>query len=142
MASSTRLLSSYRRKQILELLRGSHMLRAVDLAQRFGVTEVTIRRDLELLAAEGLVERVHGGVLLAGAGVGPDYHAREDLNRAAKQRIARATVDLIQEGEAVILDVGTTTAEVAKARLARENITVITSSPPCRSWGSPPGSPW
>lgn len=130
MKSTEKILGSYRRQQIVLLLQSQGTVRVADLAQRFGVTEVTIRRDLEALEASGLVQRVHGGAMLPDLPLGPDYTVRQDLFREAKQRIARATVALLAEGEAVLLDVGTTTAAVAEELVGRSGLTVITNSLP------------
>ncbi len=90
---------------------------------------MTVRRDLEALERDGVLKRVHGGAISAvSTSYEPPFVSRASRNAEAKERIGRAAAGLLSEGETVILDVGTTTLEVARALRGRRNITVLTPS--------------
>ena len=100
-----------------------------DLADRFDVSGMTVRRDLELLEARGDVIRTHGGAALARRLTFEfSFRQRQNRNGGAKSRIAERAADHIRDGQAVILDTGTTTLEIARRILGRRNVTVITTS--------------
>ncbi|NKE59573.1 DeoR/GlpR transcriptional regulator [Lentzea sp. PSKA42] len=104
-----------RLKQITEAVRDAGSLGVADLASLTGASEMTIRRDLEVLAAQGVLERFRGGarsLLLRGSE--PPFALRSDDNTAAKRRIATAVAGLLADGESVVLDSGTTCLEVAR----------------------------
>lgn len=105
-------LSAQRRQRLLALLRHHGALGTRELAQRLGVSEATVRRDLALLARQGLVLREHGGALLPEAE--PPYGEKLAKNREVKEAIARKALSLIPEGATVILDSGTTTLALAR----------------------------
>ena len=93
------------------------------------VSEMTVRRDLEALEGDGALKRVHGGAItVVSTSYEPPFGARVRRSVAAKERIGRAAAGLLREGETVILDVGTTTLEVAKGLRGRRNLTVLTPS--------------
>jgi len=99
------------------------------LARRFGVSVMTIRRDLTHLAREGKVTRTHGGALPARAGVVELAYEEKARDHAEEKRaIARAVADMVRPGMAVSLDTGTTTLEVARAIAHAGDLTVLTSS--------------
>src|SRR5690242_16231569 len=103
-----------RLRQITEAVRDAGSLGVAELASLTGASEMTIRRDLEVLAAQGVLERFRGGarsLLLRGSE--PPFALRFDENAEAKRRIAQAVVSLIADGESVLLDSGTTCLEVA-----------------------------
>jgi DeoR family transcriptional regulator of aga operon len=101
-----------------------------DLAPQFETSQVTIRKDLEVLHSRGLVYRTHGGALPVpmGALLDPSLREKEKLHRKEKQRIGAAAARLVKEGESVILDSGTTTTSVARALREFHNLTVITNA--------------
>ncbi len=100
-----------------------------ELARRYGVSEMTIRRDLEHLERKGLVRRVHGGAVPAGPrGTEPPYAVRALRRQAAKQAVGRHVAALVEPGETVLIDAGTTTVEVARALADRERLTVVALS--------------
>ncbi len=98
------------------------------LADRFGVTQQTIRRDVNALYEEGRLNRYHGGAgpPLGGRNVG--YSARQVLHLEEKRRIARMVAAQIPQGASLILNIGTTTEEVARALIDRRNLRVITNN--------------
>ncbi|MGQ9684344.1 MAG: DeoR/GlpR family DNA-binding transcription regulator [Anaerolineae bacterium] len=124
-----------RRMAILELVAGQRVVRVAELSRRFGVSEVSIRRDLAWLREYGLLRRVHGGAVSGGErAFEPPYQDRLKLHLEEKQRIGRAAAALVQAGERVIFDSGTTVLEIARALAAspreRGQITAITASLP------------
>lgn len=117
-----------RRDTILAHL-GQHGRGAVnELSQLLGVTEVTVRKDLEYLEAQGLVTRIHGGALLSGRGrLERRFAAREKENLEHKRRIAQAAAAHIQSGQRVFLDASTTALQVARLIHDREDLVVVTN---------------
>ena len=125
------MLPAERRKLILEMVDTQHSVSVADLCERMDVSEMTIRRDLRLLSDEGLLKRVHGGaVSRRGRSYEPPYVIRASASLEQKRAIARAAVSLIEEGDSVALDVGTTTLELAHMISNLSNMTVVTSSLP------------
>jgi DeoR/GlpR family transcriptional regulator of sugar metabolism len=100
-----------------------------DLARRFGVSGMTIRRDLERLESHGDVIRTHGGAAPAKR-LTFEFSFRQKQNRNSRHKlcIARWAAGHIQDGQVVILDTGTTTLEIARQLTGRRNVTVITTS--------------
>nr|BAL55923.1 DeoR family transcriptional regulator [uncultured Chloroflexota bacterium] len=120
-----------RQQQILALLESKGEVRVSELCQQFGVSEMTIRRDLAALDRAGLIRRTHGGAISGrGRSYEPPFLERANTNLNQKKRIAGLAITLIHDGESIALDVGTTTLEVAMAlrQKALRNLTIITSS--------------
>ncbi|WP_176738545.1 DeoR/GlpR family DNA-binding transcription regulator [Micromonospora pallida] len=104
-----------RRRRILELLKEHGRLEVVALSQQLGVTELTVRRDIEYLDSAGVARRVFGGVEVnSGRSFEPPFAFRLETNRAGKEAIARAVVDRISRGSNVAIDFGTKTYFVAQ----------------------------
>jgi DeoR/GlpR family transcriptional regulator of sugar metabolism len=102
-----------------------------ELSNLFGVSEATIRRDLESLNRQGLVRRTHGGAVRAAkAPKEPPMLQRVSEQAAEKKRIGKAAADLIRDGETVFLGSGTTVIEIARHLPAEISLTVITNSLP------------
>lgn len=118
-----------RRRKIVDVLESDDRAQVGELATLFGVSESTIRRDLQLLSETGVVERTHGGVLPPSR-FEPSFRQKETENRAEKRAIARAAANLVQPGHAVFLDGGTTTLELARELRLRTDITVASNSVP------------
>lgn len=127
----SRLLPEQRRRKIIDLLQESESITVFDLVERFGVSPMTARADLDSLAAEGALVRSHGGALRS-ADLRTDYPLRvkQMLHHAEKVRIAAAAVKLIHDGDAIAFDSGTTTCEVARQikQLDIQSLTVITNA--------------
>ena len=119
-----------RRRRIRDLIQANAQGSVVELAQRFGVSAVTIRGDLAALEHQGAVVRTHGGALPRGDSDELPIDVKQTLHRAEKVRIAAAALELIHGGETIILDSGTTTAEIAKQirTLKIPSINVITNA--------------
>lgn len=123
------LLSEPRRRRILDWLQEEGAARVRDLAQAFQVSEATIRQDLERLEADGFVTREHGGAYLNS--VPAQVHAlslqhQENLDK--KRRIGALAASLVSDGEALILDSGSTTTEIANRLTNKRDLTVITNA--------------
>jgi DeoR/GlpR family transcriptional regulator of sugar metabolism len=122
------MLSSQRKQQILDILAAEKQVLSSELSQRFSVSEDSIRRDLRELAAEGRLQRVHGGALPVSAAIAP-FETRKNVQISSKQQIAQKAVQLIQPGQVVIIDGGTTTEEMIKRLPLDLDFTVVTHSP-------------
>lgn len=105
-----------RHQLVAEMVQGTGRVRVVDLAARMGVSEMTVRRDLEELEESGLITRVHGGAVSnVSRSFEPGFAARSGHHVDAKRRIGEAAAALVREGETLVLDAGTTTLHVAQA---------------------------
>jgi DeoR/GlpR family transcriptional regulator of sugar metabolism len=110
-----------RQARIAELVSVRGRARIGELSKLFGVTEPTIRKDLKVLHERGLLKRTHGGALAMQPVVEREFAGRQASNTAAKEAIARRCVGLIQDGDSVFLDSGTTVQAVAGAIAANSN---------------------
>lgn len=119
-----------RRSRVLELIRVRGFVALEDLVRELGVSESTVRRDLDALEQQGTARRTHGGVLYAGGlpRLG-EFDERQTLHWAAKRAIAARAAEAIADGETVLLDGGTTTYEVARLLVGRP-LQVVTNSLP------------
>ncbi|HEY9026270.1 MAG TPA: DeoR/GlpR family DNA-binding transcription regulator [Burkholderiaceae bacterium] len=122
------MLTTRRKKLLLDRLAAEGQLVAKALALEFETSEDTIRRDLRELAAEGKLQRVHGGALPASAATG-DLAVREQVSTADKLALGRYGASLVQPGQVVILDGGTTALQVARHLAPGLRATVVTHSP-------------
>jgi len=123
-------LNEERRRSIVEHLQRDGRVLVADLAKLFETSQVTIRKDLEILHSHGLVHRTHGGALPSreGALEDPTLREKEKLHRKEKLHIAEAAARLVQEGQVVILDSGTTTTAIARALRKFQNLTIVTNA--------------
>jgi DeoR family transcriptional regulator, aga operon transcriptional repressor len=119
-----------RRRQIRSLIQDRAQVTVPELAERFAVSAVTIRSDLAALDAVGAIVRIHGGALSRRDSDELSIDVKQTLHRAEKIRIAAAATELVRDGETVILDSGTTTAEIARQirGLRLESVNVITNA--------------
>ncbi|WP_322102429.1 DeoR/GlpR family DNA-binding transcription regulator [Paraburkholderia sp. J41] len=122
------MLTDQRKKAILQALKHDGQVLAGELSVKFGVSEDTVRRDLRELAAEGLLQRVHGGALPASPAVAP-IAQRRGMEVAAKRRIAQRAAAMIEPGQVVIVDGGTTSALLVECLPETLAATVVTHSP-------------
>lgn len=119
-----------RRRQVLELVRQRGFITLTDLARQLRVSESTARRDLDYWDTRGQLKRIHGGAMSTEDGSAlPALEARANTQMAEKRRVARAAADRIRNGDAVLLDGGTTTLELAKLLVGRP-LQVVTNSLP------------
>ncbi|MCW2638157.1 MAG: DeoR family transcriptional regulator [Dactylosporangium sp.] len=126
------MLAQQRQSAILDLVRRQGGVRVSQLVRQFGVSDMTIRRDLETLAERGLVDKVHGGATVAGPGSTeePGFDAKSVRQRMEKSAIAERASHLVEPGTAVALSAGTTTAALASLLLDVPGLTVVTNSIP------------
>ena len=118
-----------RRQHILAFMQNEGRALVGDLSKKLGISQITIRKDLDYLQSRGLVERTHGGALpvQAGALADPSLQEKEKQHHNEKLRIATAAVKLVQEGQCIMLDSGTTTTAVARALKKFNTLTIITN---------------
>ncbi len=118
-----------RRAKIVQMLKYERTVKVSALMQAFGVSVETIRRDLEFLEDEGFLKRVYGGAIRKGVfGEEPTYDTREVINLDAKKAIAAEAAKLIENGDTVFIDIGTTCLEVAKLLSDKKSLTILTNS--------------
>jgi DeoR family transcriptional regulator of aga operon len=100
------------------------------MARQFRTSQVTIRKDLEILHSQGMVHRTHGGALPSREGAldDPTLREKEKLHRKEKLAIAAAAAQLVQEGQVVILDSGTTATAIARNLRGFQNLTIVTNA--------------
>ena len=120
-----------RREKIAEMIQADRVLKVSDLMRQFDVSIETIRRDLEYLEKQGLLTRVYGGAVLnQKKGKEPLYEQREIKHYAEKAAIAQRAVELIEDGDVLGIDIGTTAREFAKALIGKKKVIVLTNSMP------------
>jgi DeoR/GlpR family transcriptional regulator of sugar metabolism len=126
------LLGRQRQAYILERVRLDGGVRVADLVRQFNVSDMTVRRDLELLAERGLVEKVHGGAaaIQDAPVVEPGFAAKSSLQQTEKDAIAIEAARLVRPRTAIAISAGTTTYAVAQQLLDVAGLTVVTNSPP------------
>ena len=118
-----------RQDRLLGEVRQAGSVSVEALAERFGVTLQTVRRDVRLLAEAGLVARFHGGVRIPGSTTeNIAYRQRQRLNEDAKQRIARAVAQAVPNGCSLIINIGTTTEAIARELMQHRGLRVITNN--------------
>jgi len=123
------MLAAERQKKILELLSTDGVVMVSKLSAEFGVTEETVRRDLENLESQELLRRTHGGALRMEEGSYElSLEKRKAFNVEVKQKLARKAAQSIATGDTVFLDASTTTFYLAKEIKNMKNVTVITNS--------------
>ena len=127
------MLARQRQEVILEQVGREGGARVADLVERLGVSDMTVRRDIQVLAERGLVSRVHGGAAALSdrfTADEPEFRVKSALQPAEKRAIARAAAQLVEPGSSVALSGGTTTYAVAEALCDVHRLTVITNSLP------------
>jgi DeoR/GlpR family transcriptional regulator of sugar metabolism len=122
------MLTEERKQLILDMLRRHGRVVAKEFAVQVGTSEDTIRRDLRELAREGMLQRVHGGALPASRAVA-DLKTRKSISAAEKTAIGRAAAGMVQSGQVVFLDGGTTAVEIVRHLPASLRATIVTHSP-------------
>jgi len=123
------MLATERHARILSLVASRQVASTEELATTLGVSAETIRRDIRVLDERGQLHRVRGGAASASVAVGePRVEERQLLHHAEKEVIGRLAADLLQDGQTVVLDLGTTAMEVARAMIPRFRGVVATNS--------------
>ena len=123
-------LNEERRRAIVDFVNQNGRARVHELAKKFGSSEITIRRDLDLLHERGLIYRTHGGALpiRAASELDRDLVQRELQHPREKLKIAAAAARMVKEGQSIILDSGSTTTAIARALRGFRQLTVITNA--------------
>ena len=125
-----------RAERILDLLSGTGFSSVCDLAATIGVSEMTIRRDLDKLEAEGNIRRTHGGAITeARTQLELDYQARQKRQSTEKEQIGKLAISLIKNGQSIFVDAGTTALAMARHIKSLRNIRirVVTCSLPVQT---------
>ena len=126
---SSRVLADERRRAILLSLQSGGAVRVSDLAAELSVSEMTVRRDLDVLDSQDLLRKVHGGAVTRHhRGEEPKSSEKARHRRAEKMAIAAAAAGLVTDGMTIAIGAGTTTTELARVLRGRSSITVITNS--------------
>lgn len=128
MEISADLYPAERQQHILAQLNRHGRASVSELSQMFGVSEVTIRADLQMLAAQDLIVRTHGGAVLAPANPVLSLTLRRQQQVAEKERIGAAAAELVTDGDAVFLDASSTSLTLAHALRPRRDLTILTHS--------------
>jgi len=128
--SGTILLAEERRNGIEEILRVQNRILVAEMAKQMKISEVTIRKDLEVLERRGVLKRVHRGAIRVSnpTVIDLDLVEKEHIHSREKDKIALKAAELIRDGEAIILDSGSTTTAIARALKARSGLTIITNA--------------
>ncbi len=129
-----RLKKAERHQRILSELRASPTVRISKLAEEFGVTTETVRRDVDELSQNGLVDRTYGGATVTSMGSEPTIDIRASVHREERERIARRAASLVEGDEVLMIDAGSTTTRLAARLVAAVleessvKVTVVTNS--------------
>lgn len=128
--SGSDMLIDERRQHVLSLIQRDGRVLVAELSETLGISRITIRKDLDYLESKGLVQRTHGGALAprGGALFDPSLKEKEKQHSEEKKRIADAAVKLVQEGQCILLDSGTTTTAIAARLRSFSRLTVITNA--------------
>ncbi len=117
-----------RQRRLLEAVSRHVTVSVEDLAQQLEVTPQTVRRDVKLMEEAQLLARYHGGVGLPSSVENIDYSQRQVLNIDAKRRIAAAVAERVRPGCSLLINIGTTTEEVARALVHHQGLHVVTNN--------------
>lgn len=117
-----------RETEILNTVRLKGSVTTMELAEMLGVTDQTIRRNVVPLVEKGLVKKVHGAIVAPDRLLEPPFHRRMVENQQAKQDLAAAVGAVIEDGDSIMLDAGSSTSYVARALVSKKNLTIVTNS--------------
>ncbi len=121
--------SENRREEIIELIQTNGKVKVSELSERYGISEVSIRKDLLALEAEGHLTRIHGGAVgMNKLYLNMDLTDRIKTNAAAKRALASLAVKFIDDNDTILMNAGTTLTYVLRALRGKKNITIVTNS--------------
>lgn len=121
--------SEKRHEEIIELIQLNGKVKVADLSRRYNISEVSIRKDLEVLEAQGHLTRIHGGAVgMNKLYVNMDLTERFKTNAAAKRAVAELAATLIDDNDTIMMNAGTTLAYVLRALRGKKNISIVTNS--------------
>ncbi len=125
------MLKEERYQKILEVIGSNGKITVGEIVRLFDISDMTARRDIKTLEQSGLLRHVHGGAISnLGRSYEPPYTVRSAHATEAKKAIGKVAAEMIVDGDSIVLDVGTTTMEIARALINRRNLTIITASIP------------
>ena len=128
MFQNETLLPADRRKKIQEIVQQKGVVKVSDLSQLFGVSELTIRRDLDILERKDILERTHGGAVYnQRMRIEPLYEQKSRIHRREKEAIGAMTTQIIEDGDTLLINSGSTTREVIRSLKTRK-VRIITSN--------------
>jgi DeoR/GlpR family transcriptional regulator of sugar metabolism len=124
------MLAAQRRSKILAELEADGTVRVSDLVYKLGVSDMTVRRDLDALQREGMLEKVHGGAIVRAepSAAEPGFEAKSTRQRAQKEAIAARAAQYVKPGSAIAISAGTTTHAFARHLVTIPSLTVVTNS--------------
>ncbi len=123
------LTTEQRRENIMSIVHETGRVRVADLSAEYKVSEVSIRKDLEALEAEGHLKRIHGGaVALNKLYVNMDLGERYKTNATAKRRLAELAAEFIEDNDTIFMNAGTTLTYVLRAIKGKKNVSIVTNS--------------
>ena len=118
-----------RRNEIVSLLHAKGKIKVSEIAEKYGISEVSVRKDLEYLEMQGHLSRVHGGaVALNKLYINMDLSERYKTNSVAKKRLAKLAATLIEDNDTIMMNAGTTLSYFLHALQGKKNITIVTNS--------------
>lgn len=118
-----------RREEILTAIQNEGRVKVTDLSRQYGISEVSIRKDLEILETRGQLARVHGGAVgVEKTYINMDLNERFKTNSAAKRALAEQVAELIRDNDTLMMNAGTTSAYVLRAIKDKKNISIVTNS--------------
>lgn len=129
-STAIRLLGHERRERIVDEVRRLGAVRVRELTAQFGVSDMTIRRDIDSLDAANRLQKVHGGATFLTNNEEPGFHAKSSRQLTEKERIGRAAVARVEPGSAIGITGGTTTYQMVEHLTMVSNLTVVTNSLP------------
>ena len=119
-----------RQKEILKQLYENRSVKITELTKYFNVTRETIRKDLYEMEEEDLIKKVHGGAILSKANHETDYTSRKSINDSEKVAIAKRAAELVENGDTIYIDYGTTSSYFVNEIMSKKNLTIVTASLP------------
>lgn len=123
------LIPAQRHERIREYLEVHRVARTADLCEMLGVSEATVRRDLEYMEAQGILERTHGGAILTQrVPLAPEYAHRARTRTDEKRSIGALAASLIEDGDVIFINGGTTCTQVVSHIRNKPNVTVVTNN--------------
>jgi DeoR/GlpR family transcriptional regulator of sugar metabolism len=118
-----------RREEILALIRNEGRVRVAELSRQYEISEVSIRKDLEILETRGQLARIHGGAVgVEKMYINMDLNERFKTNSAAKRALATEVAELIRDNDTLMMNAGTTAAYVLRAIRDKKNLSIVTNS--------------
>lgn len=129
-SDGSEMLIDERRQHILGLIQKQGRVLVGDLSRELKISQITIRKDLDYLQSKGLIQRSHGGALRIQSStlIDPTLQEKQKHNSQEKERIAAAAIKMVEEGQCIILDSGTTTTAIAQGLRKFKQLTVITNA--------------